>query len=139
MQLKDRVRAARKKAGLTQAQLAEKTGLDQSSISNLERGKSLSSTHAYQIADACGVDAAWLITGEERQDSWRELLTMLRISQNGINEGTAEYSGQEGQNTTRVVNLLRLILTEYIAGRITDSDIDTLDVFVRALGSKGAR
>ncbi|MFO6248297.1 helix-turn-helix transcriptional regulator, partial [Pseudomonas aeruginosa] len=39
MELKDRIKAARKHAKLTQAQLAQRVGLDQTSISNLEQGK----------------------------------------------------------------------------------------------------
>ena len=34
----DRLRAARERAGLTQVQLAEKTGVDQTTISKIERG-----------------------------------------------------------------------------------------------------
>ena len=71
MELKDRIRSARKAAGLTQVQLAERVGIDQSVISSLERGKHRGSTHTITIAHALGVSARWLATGEgEMTDSW---------------------------------------------------------------------
>ena len=63
MEYKDRLKAARKHAGITQAQLAERIGLNQTSISDLERGKSVSSSFSYQIASVCGVNPRWLVMG----------------------------------------------------------------------------
>lgn len=64
MEFKDRLKAARKYAKLTQARLAEIVGIDQTSISDLERGKSQSSSYVAQIAKACRVSAIWLASGE---------------------------------------------------------------------------
>jgi len=63
MELKDRIRLARKQAKLSQVQAAEKAGIDQATISNLERGRHHSSTHLLKIADALGVSHRWLSTG----------------------------------------------------------------------------
>lgn len=63
MELKDRIKAARAHAKLTQGQLGERVGMDQTSISNLERGKSQGSNFIAQIANACGVRALWLASG----------------------------------------------------------------------------
>ncbi|BBI51066.1 transcriptional regulator [Vreelandella olivaria] len=63
MELKDRLRLARKHAGLSQSQAAIKSGIDQATISNLERGKHHSSTHLLQIADALNVSYRWLTAG----------------------------------------------------------------------------
>lgn len=63
MELKDRIKAARAYARMTQGQLAEKVGMDQTSISNLERGKSQGSNYIAQIAAACAVNALWLADG----------------------------------------------------------------------------
>lgn len=63
MELKDRIKAARAYAKLTQGQLAERVKMDQTSISNLERGKSQGSNFIAQIASACGVNALWLAEG----------------------------------------------------------------------------
>lgn len=66
MEYKDRIKAARKHAKLTQDTLAEAVGIKQASISELETGKSLSSSFNASIAKACGVDAVWLETGRGR-------------------------------------------------------------------------
>lgn len=63
MEYKDRLKAARKNARLTQAALADAVGIKQASISELETGKSQSSTYNASIAKVCGVDAVWLETG----------------------------------------------------------------------------
>ncbi|MFP5340885.1 MAG: helix-turn-helix domain-containing protein, partial [Gammaproteobacteria bacterium] len=64
MEFKQRFRAARKFAGLTQHELAELVGIKQASISDIERGRSASSTHTAQFATICGVDPMWLETGQ---------------------------------------------------------------------------
>jgi len=64
MEFKDRLKAARKLAGITQTQLAELTGMTQTTISYLEIGKCHSTTFCARIANACGVDALWLETGQ---------------------------------------------------------------------------
>ena len=69
MEFKDRIKIARKHARLTQLQLAEKAGLDQTSISNLERGKSQGSNFTAQIAEACKVSAIWLAEGKGEMES----------------------------------------------------------------------
>lgn len=58
-----RLRAARKYAGLTQEQLRDKTGIAQSTISSAERD-GLGSAETPVYAKACGVSALWLATGE---------------------------------------------------------------------------
>ncbi|MGJ8525209.1 HTH-type transcriptional regulator PrtR [Halomonadaceae bacterium LMG 33818] len=58
-----RVRKARKQAGLNQAELAEKIGIRQATISELENSLG-STTHLVSIAKACGVNVDWLATGE---------------------------------------------------------------------------
>ncbi len=60
MEFKDRLKAARKHARLSQVELAKQVGIDQTSISDLERGKSKSTSYTAQIAAACGVSAIWL-------------------------------------------------------------------------------
>ena len=63
MNLSERIRAARQKAGLTQRELADKVGIAQTAISQLESGKTQRSTYLYQIAEACGVSTTWLVIG----------------------------------------------------------------------------
>lgn len=64
MKYADRLKAARKHAKITQLELAEKLGITQTSISDLERGKSVSSSYSYQIAKICGVNPGWLVEGK---------------------------------------------------------------------------
>lgn len=63
MNYSERIKAARKYARLTQRELADQVGIDQTSISNLERGKSRGSSHTASIARCCNVSAFWLETG----------------------------------------------------------------------------
>lgn len=64
MNLKDRLKAARKHAKVSQSQAARAAGIDQATISNLERGRHHSSTRLLQIADALGVNYRWLSEGK---------------------------------------------------------------------------
>ena len=65
MELKDRLKYARKAKGLTQKQVTEQIkGLSQSAYSQLESGKSKSTTRAIELAHLFGVDVHWLISGE---------------------------------------------------------------------------
>lgn len=64
MEYKDRIKKARAHAGLTQGQLADAVGVKQASISDLETGKSQSSSYSASIAKVCGVDALWLEKGQ---------------------------------------------------------------------------
>lgn len=64
MSIGQRVREARKAAGLTQQQLAEKVGIKQSTLSELENGDSAGSGHLAAMAAALNVSALWLQTGK---------------------------------------------------------------------------
>ena len=64
MSIGSRLKQARKAERLTQEQLAAKAGLKQSTISDLENGKSASSTSIATLAHALGVSALWLETGK---------------------------------------------------------------------------
>ena len=63
MEFKERLKTARQHAKLNQTELAERAGLTQTSISDLERGKSKATAFAAQIASACGVSPMWLAEG----------------------------------------------------------------------------
>ena len=64
MNLSERIKLARRKANLTQSELAESVGIAQTAISQLESGKTLRSSYLIQIAQACGVNSVWLQSGE---------------------------------------------------------------------------
>lgn len=56
----ERLKKAREHAGLSQPQLAEKSGVNQRTISKLELGNQNASTKTTQLATACGVRVQWL-------------------------------------------------------------------------------
>lgn len=64
MDLKDRLKAARTHAKMSQAQTAQAADIDQATISNLERGKHHSSTRLLKIADVLRVNYRWLSEGK---------------------------------------------------------------------------
>jgi len=62
---KDRIREARKKAGLTQKELATSTGIAEITIRNYEAGKCKPKYERYiKLAAAMVVDATWLMYGK---------------------------------------------------------------------------
>ena len=63
MELKDRLKQARKHARITQADLAARANIKQASISEIERGLTRTSGHIVKLATVCGVDPAWLSEG----------------------------------------------------------------------------
>jgi len=93
MNLSQRIKAARSHANLTQSQLAEKVGIAQTAISQLESGKTQRSTYLFQVAAACGVSAAWLATGTgEMLDVQRHGQERERRSREGQGDGFSEVN-----------------------------------------------
>ncbi len=64
MELKDRLKQARKVRKMTQAYVAEQSDITQATYSELERGLVKSTGKIISIAKALKVDAHWLATGE---------------------------------------------------------------------------
>src|SRR5438132_4718334 len=64
--LASRILEARKEAGLTQNQLAERSGIGQSALSSLETGETIypQAGTLLRLARALGVEATWLDSGE---------------------------------------------------------------------------
>ncbi|MBK4989796.1 helix-turn-helix domain-containing protein [Pseudomonas sp. S36] len=86
MNYSQRLKAARKHAKLTQAELSKAVGITQTSISDLERGKSASSTFGASIARICGVSALWLETGEGSMTDQGQTPVDARSTDPGVNE-----------------------------------------------------
>lgn len=63
-----RVKSIREKRKLSQKQLSDAIGADQSVIANLERRDGKSSKYTQQLATALGVEVAWLISGVSSKD-----------------------------------------------------------------------
>lgn len=64
MSIGTRLKQARKDARLSQIELEKRSGVSQSAISDLERGKSAGSTSVAGLASVLGVRALWLETGK---------------------------------------------------------------------------
>lgn len=64
MSIGSRIKEARKHAKLSQKALAQKVGMSQSSLSELETGESSGTTLIASFAAALGVNALWLETGK---------------------------------------------------------------------------
>ncbi|WP_220815665.1 XRE family transcriptional regulator [Pseudomonas paralcaligenes] len=62
--LAQRLKMARNHARLKQAELAEKAGVEQPLISQIETGKNSQSAHLVRFATICRVNPVWLDTGE---------------------------------------------------------------------------
>jgi phage repressor protein C with HTH and peptisase S24 domain len=63
MELKDRLKQARKHAHMTQSELAERAGIKQASISEIERGLTRTSGYLVKLATILGVSPLWLSEG----------------------------------------------------------------------------
>ena len=63
-----RLRDARKAAGLTQKELADKIGLKQATISELENDEYSGSAKAAAMAEVLGVSAMWLAEGKGKRE-----------------------------------------------------------------------
>ncbi len=61
--LSARLKRARHAAGLTQAELAKATGVNQKTISAIEVGRQTTTTEVLSLSRALAVNAEWLATG----------------------------------------------------------------------------
>ena len=87
----ERLRRARKKAGLTQKQLAEKSGVTQVTISHLETGITNKTSQAYELASALGVRTDWLLTGQGPMYPGQGDLVLRKHRITEVREPTADY------------------------------------------------
>ena len=95
--LGDRVKKARKHAGLTQVQLAKKVKTSQGAISDIENGRNKESSSLFDIAKATGVRADWLINNQGE---------MLAASATPtIDELRAQIKEIQGKNDSDLFNL----------------------------------
>lgn len=80
-----RLRIARKAAGLTQDELGESIGVGKSQISNLEKGASvLTRSNAIVLSERIGIPLNWLMTGEGETPKPGQLFAQSISSDNKI-------------------------------------------------------
>lgn len=94
--LADRLRDARRAKGLSQTVLAQRSGVGQNTISDLETGKSQGSTQLVQIAEQLEVRAAWLATGRGARLPGPALSVVSRPSPFGLGSATFARSMPPG-------------------------------------------
>ena len=101
----DRVSAARKKAGMTQLQLAEKTGYSKNTVCRLEKSHSAADINQVtRIGDALKCDLTWLLTGQEASEKIsKRAIPVFRASKinehippNSHSDGFLDYPGLDG-------------------------------------------
>lgn len=66
----ERLKAARRQKGLTQVELAEKSGVLQSVISRVEFGDKLTIKQGVKLAEALEVGIDWLMLGDEKKKEY---------------------------------------------------------------------
>lgn len=103
--LGDRVKKARKHAGLTQVQLAKKVGTSQGAISDIENGRNKESSSLFDIAKVTGVSADWLI------NSHGEMLDIDKKP--SIDDLKAQIKEMQNQGSNHLLDAP--IDTEYVA------------------------
>lgn len=74
----ERLKASRKMRGLSQEEVAQRAGIKQTSYSQLENGRSKSSRHLLQLAEALDVDPHWLLTGVELEGIDEQIYSAVR-------------------------------------------------------------
>lgn len=62
--LADRLKEARTTAGMSQTELADRSGVSQSTIANIESGRNEGSKHIVKIAEALNHNVHWLVYGK---------------------------------------------------------------------------
>lgn len=76
----DLVREARKRAGLTQRELAERAGTTQSAIARLENGRTTPSFDTLlRLVRLCGLDLDVMVVERDRSD-WAQASDLLKLT-----------------------------------------------------------
>lgn len=107
MELKDRIAIARKRARITQSQLAKRVGISRQAILQWEKGdtKSIDGANAARAAHAMNVDPLWLTTGEGKQPI-------------GVEEEPRDYEAKIPPEVVRAWPLLDKSTRQYVTGII---------------------
>lgn len=75
----ERLKASRKRLGLSQQEVAQRAGIKQTSYSELEQGRSKMTRSLLQLADALRVDPHWLATGIKANTYEDQLIEEIRL------------------------------------------------------------
>ncbi|MFW1966255.1 XRE family transcriptional regulator [Acinetobacter guillouiae] len=95
MSLKDRLKESRKKAGKTQAEVAEAVKISQPAYQALESGRNQKSSYLPEIAKFLGVDVDWLKNGTEAK-------SFKTLSFDEIKQKFAEPKSNQSESTSDI-------------------------------------
>lgn len=138
MSLGSKIKLRRKQLTMTQAELAEKVGVRQSTIGNIEARGITATKHAGKIADALGVSIEWLMLDEDDK----------RLSDNlpSINGKRSGVSWRNFPSTTEIHKMIKrfyllfethqiplFIVPDLLDNRICRSDLLTPESLVDKL------
>ena len=84
--LAERLRIARKKAGMTQEGLAKAAGVTREAIAQIETGRTLRTRDIMDLAKALDVSPAWLQFGAEAIDGLSEAALAAALDLDGLDE-----------------------------------------------------
>lgn len=122
--LAERLKTARKTAGLTQNQIAETVGISQPTYQALESGKVKKTSYMIEIAKVLRVNSNWLATGQGEMTA-RPTIDELRLK---IDEIQGKVNGVEHANPVKMLP----VINEVQAGKFTEIGDDVFDEYVPA-------
>lgn len=135
-ELATRLKIARKKAGLTQTEIAEKIGVSQPNYAKLESGKIQRSTFLLDISRVLGVSLEWLATGQGEM----VVNSGIYVGGNNSNHGNQIVGSQTNihnnvkpataQKTAPLINWVQ-------AGKFTAIGDDSYDEYLPYFGNYG--
>lgn len=134
MNLGGRVKEARTKRGLKQAQLAELAGTTQAVISALEKRDSKTSEQIFELADALRINPRWLQTGHGvsglESDSWTSpsvessdeaaLLVDYRAASDGWKLTTRLFVRTKPEDQPELSRDMNILLTTIFGAHVPD-------------------
>lgn len=115
MKYGERLKKARKAAGLTQDGLSKLSRVPQGTISKIERGDQDSSTYDTVLADTLGVSAIWLTSEKGKMsdlNTWDQGVNEERDSYGKKNEGSSPRPLVTDEQFNTIVSLLKNIDTK---------------------------
>lgn len=126
----DRIKIARKKANLTQLELAGRFRLKRPAVSNWERNENLpSGAKLTQLSDILGVTPGWILSGAEN-DAGQEQEMATPLSQPAVVSGFRRVTGQDGQTLLMFLDSQKRIAAELLLDH--DQVQDLIDDLLKA-------
>ena len=114
--LAERLKFSRERAGLTQQQVAEKTGMSQPTYFKVEKGITKRTTYLTELANLFGVSPTWLATG-----------------QGELEPSTTFYNNVEIVKINKIAPVINVVQ----AGKFTHIGDDSYDEYLPYFGDYG--